>query len=623
MEERRKVKHQSTEEAKKEYRRLNNELRRSTDKAREGWWDEQCKELEELQRQGKYDQVYCRIRELQKKSGKSSNVIKDRNGNLLTDENEVRERWKEYIEELYDKDNKPTEEEMAGTYANQGGADDIGPELLREEIEKAIEELKDGKAEGMDDIPAEMIKCLGGKAKEELIRLCQQIYRTGEWPNDFTETVMVPLQKKPNATECGDHRTISLISHASKILLKILTKRLEAKVEAIHFVGEDQFGFRKGRGTRDAIAVLRTLGERSLQHDKDVYVCYVDYEKAFDRVQWNKLMRVLERIGVDERDRQLIRNLYMQQTVKVRVGGENSKPGVLGRGVRQGCPLSPLLFNIYIQALIEEALENSEDGVRVGGTQVNAIRFADDQAMTSSSNTGLQRMMDSLNRTSSEYGMRINIKKTKIMRMSRKGDKKMSITVNGSKLEQVSQFCYLGSMITEDCRCHTEIKRRIAMGKENFMKRGELLRGKLKLDLKKRIVKALIWSGVLYGSETWTMTKEDTCRLAAFEMWIWRRVLKISWTEHKTNEEVLKTVGEERSLVNTIRRRQKNWIGHILRGDTLLKTVLEGRMEGKKVPGRPRTMILDWMKDKDFGYREIKETAKNREEWKHWIPGPA
>jgi len=80
------------------------------------------------------------------------------------------------------------------------------------------------------------------------------IYSTGEWPNDFTETVIVPLQKKPNATECGDHHTISLISHASKILLNILTKRLEAKVDSIHFVGEDQFGFRKGRGTRDAIA---------------------------------------------------------------------------------------------------------------------------------------------------------------------------------------------------------------------------------------------------------------------------------------------------------------------------------------------------------------------------------
>jgi len=127
----------------------------------------------------------------------------------------------------------------------------------------------------------------------------------------------------------------------------------------------------------------------------------------------------------------------------------------------------------------------------------------------------------------------------------------------------------------------------------------------------------------LYGSETWTMTKEDVSRLEAFEMRIWRRLLKISWTEHKTNEEVLKAVDEKRMLVSTIRRRQKIWIGHVLRRDSLLRTVLEGRMKGKKVPGRPRTMMLDWMKNKDRGYKKVKEKAKNREEWYHWNPGPA
>jgi len=164
----------------------------------------------------------------------------------------------------------------------------------------------------------------------------------------------------------------------------------------------------------------------------------------------------------------------------------------LGRGVRQGCPLSPLLFNIYIQAPIAEALENSEDGVRVGGIQVNTVRFVDDQAMVSSGNAELQKIMDLLNRTSGEHGMKINIKKTKTMRFCRTEGRKLTLTINGIKLEQVSQFCYLCSVIMEDCRCHTEIERRIAMGKDKFTKRGELLRGKLNLDLKKRIVKALI-----------------------------------------------------------------------------------------------------------------------------------
>ena len=112
--------------------------------------------------------------------------------------------------------------------------------------------------------------------------LCRLIYETGVWPEDFTRAILIPIPKKANASECADHRTISLTSHASKILLKILTKRLEAKAEM--FIGKTQFGFKRGCGTREAIAVMRALCECSLEHDNDVYICFVDFEKAFDRV---------------------------------------------------------------------------------------------------------------------------------------------------------------------------------------------------------------------------------------------------------------------------------------------------------------------------------------------------
>ena len=246
---------------------------------------------------------------------------------------------------------------------------------------------------------------------------------------------MVPLEKKAKATECGDYRTISLISHASKIMLKILTKRTEAQAEAINFIGEDQLGFRKGKGTREAIAILRTLGERSMQNGKDMYICFVDYEKAFDRVNWCRLMRALERIGIDWKYRRLIKNLYMGQTVMIRIDGINSKPGKIGRAVRQGCPLSPLLFNIYIEEIVREAMEKTSDGVKVGGTLVQAVRFADDQAMVSSTNAGLQRMMDVLNATSKGYGMKINIKKTKVLRISKTEEAKAKILIDGNSLE--------------------------------------------------------------------------------------------------------------------------------------------------------------------------------------------
>jgi len=131
----------------------------------------------------------------------------------------------------------------------------------------------------------------------------------------------------------------------------------------------------------------------------------------------------------------------------------------------------------------------------------------------------------------------------------------MKITINGHRVEQVRQFMYLGNVITEDCKCHEEVKCRIAIGKKASSKRGELLREKIELELKIRIVKSLIWSTVLYTAETWTLRKVDIQQLESFEMWIWKRLMKISRTEHRSNQEVMDMVDENRSLMNTIRQR--------------------------------------------------------------------
>jgi len=228
--------------------------------------------------------------------------------------------------------------------------------------------------------------------------------------------------------ECADHRTISLISHASKILLKILTKRLEAKAEM--FIGKTQFGFRRGCGTREAIGVMRTLCERSLEHDNDVYICLVDFEKAFDRVDWVKVLPILKSIGTDWKDTRAIVNLYMHQKSVVKVMQEYSEESDIGRGVRQGCCMSPILFNIYAEAMMIEAMEGIEEGIRVGGKLIYDARFVDDQGMVANTETRLQKIIDNLHRTAEQYGMRINIEKTKVMMVSGKVGQKVNISIN-------------------------------------------------------------------------------------------------------------------------------------------------------------------------------------------------
>ncbi len=618
MNERRKWKSRNTEYGKRKYRQLNNELRRETERAKAIWWEEQCNELEELDRRGRTDLVYAKVRKLTGKSkARNGNmVITDDKGKLLTEPDDVRKRWKEYIEILYDREGKPKpgdiEVELEGTVCE----DEKGPELLRSEIMTAITEMKGNKAVGVDNIPAEFWKVLGEKGIQELVELCKQMYEQGVWPEDFTRVTMIPLQKKVNAVDCEDHRTISLISHASKVLLKILTRRIEAKVR--DFIAPNQFGFRRGCGTREAIGVMRMLCERSLEYGNKVYICFVDFEKAFDRVNWKKLMEGLRSLQIDWRDRRMIYKLYLNQEAVVRIDDGESEPGIIGRGVRQGCPLSPLLFSIYAEIMMKEVLEDMDEGIRVGGRLVSDVRFADDQGMVSSSEAGLQRLMDSLNETAKKYDMKINIKKTKVMVVSKKEGEVVNIRLEGQRIEQVKKFKYLGSVIAEDGKCFEDIKQRIGMAKVAFKNKKELLTKNMKKDIRKRMVKTLIWPVALYGCETWSLGKKEVDRLQAFEMWIWRRMEKISWKDKKTNVEVLDLVCEERNLVDTILKRKKNWIGHIVRGEGLLKTVMEGRMEGKRGRGRPRIGMIDELKE--GSYVIMKRKTEDREKWRSWMP---
>ena len=618
MDERRKWKNNNTEHGKSMYRRINNELKKETDKAREEWWQDQCTEIEDLEKRGQMDKVYSIVKQIagQRKMYNDPVNVKDKSGKTLSTLDESKERWKEYVEELYDKAGRPDwkklieEESLVET-------DSVGPDILQGEVEAAIKAMSKNKAEGIDGIPAEMWKVLGKEATRYITDMCQEVYRTGEWPNEFTKTVMIPIPKKANASECSDFRTISLIPHISKILLKILQQRLQGKVG--DYIGKTQFGFRSGMGTRDAIGVMRMLCERCLELDNDIYICFVDFEKAFDRVDWVKMMEILRKVGVDWRDRRLIADLYMRQEIVVRIGTECTEETVIGRGVRQGCLLSPLLFSLYAESMMNEAMESIKEGIKIGGQLLADIRFADDQAMVAESNKGLQKIMERLNETAEKYGMRINKKKTKVMRVSREGGGVVEVILDGQKIEQVDKYLYLGSWITEDGKCDADVKSRIAQAKEAFGKRKELLCRNFSKKIKKQIVKAMVWSVMLYGSETWSLKADEKRRIDAFEMWVWRRIEKISWMDHVKNEEVLKRAGEKRELVEMIVKRKKNWIGHVMRGEGLLREVMEGKMFGKRGRGRPRIGMLSVLLEGDK-FHKMKRRAEDRNEWRCWMP---
>lgn len=620
MNERRKWKNVSTEEGKRKYRKLNNELRRETDKAREQWTKEKCDDIERLEKEGRYDLMHKVAMELvfKERSARSGIEIELKDGCVVDEMADVKKRWKEYVEELYDWKNKPNEKDLEIEIEEEVTVEEKGYNLLEEEIEASIKEMKCRKATGSDELPVELLKALNGEGKEVIRDLCNHIYQEGKWPKDFRETIMIPIPKKRNTKRCEEHRTLSLISHTAKVILRTINRRLYSKLNMV--LSEEQYGFRKGVGTRDAIGLLRVIGERFMEKGRKVYAVFVDMEKAFDCVRWNILMKLLRKYGIDWSERRLIADLYMNQKVKVRIGEELTEEIGMGRGVRQGCCISPTLFNIYLEEIIEDAFDGTR-GVTIGGRKIECIRFADDQVILAESKEEVKEMLSDLNRKCLEYGMKINKKKTKCMIIGGK-EESLRMEVEGVEIQQVKEYKYLGSIITEDMRCSKEIKVRMAMAREGFKRKRGLLCGPMNKKLRKRLAKCYIWSVALYGAETWTLRKEDERRIEALEMWIWRKMEGVSWDEKVRNEEVLKRIGEDRQILNKIKSRKMNWLGHVMRRECLLRTVVEGMVEGRRGRGRRRYQLIDNIKVGNM-YETTKRTAQRRDEWREAMREPA
>jgi hypothetical protein len=172
------------------------------------------------------------------------------------------------------------------------------------------------------------------------------------------------------------YRTIALIPHASKILLKIIQGRLATYIE--REMSEEQTGFRKGRGTTDQIANIRWILERAMEYGKTIFMCFIDYSKAFDCVHHSRLWNTLRSMGMPEHIIVLINSLYTKQEAAVRMEYGNTEWFEVRKGVRQRYILSPYLFNLYSEYILRRVGFEDDKGIKVGGETINNLRYADD-----------------------------------------------------------------------------------------------------------------------------------------------------------------------------------------------------------------------------------------------------
>ena len=210
--------------------------------------------------------------------------------------------------------------------------------------------------------------------------VCQQIWKTQQWLQDWERWIFIWIPKKGNAKEFSSYHTIALFSHTSKVMLKILQARLQQYVNQEH--PDVQAGFRKGRGTRDQIASICWIIKKAREFQKNIYFCFIDYAEAFDYVHHNKLWKILKEVGIPDHLTCLLRNLYAPQEATVRTGHGPTDWFQIGKGVRQGCILLPCLFNLYAEYIMRNTgLEEAQAEIKTARRNINNLRYADDMTL--------------------------------------------------------------------------------------------------------------------------------------------------------------------------------------------------------------------------------------------------
>ncbi|VVC32955.1 Reverse transcriptase domain [Cinara cedri] len=336
------------------------------------------------------DKAYGMVRKFFGKGKKKSSIIKDEKGQLLYEEKEIVNRWKEYLQKLYG------DEPMNGNIMNDNEEhieDNIGEDILRGEFDKAMEELKTNKAPGIDEILAELLKNCGEKAKDVLFKIISSMYKTGQIPN---------LEKAFNNVNCD-----IMFDTASKVLTRIITRRIENKIEGS--LTDNQFGFRRGMGTLEAILSLRQIIDKMNRKGKTTFISFVDLENTFDNVNWDIMFDTLKKTGASYRDRRIIHSLYKNEIGVIKSGASEEEAKIM-KGVSQGCSLSPYLFNLYVQEAINKIKEKGGVGINIHGEKIDMLRFADDIAVLAENENDLQNILNIMNDTMrDEFKMKINI----------------------------------------------------------------------------------------------------------------------------------------------------------------------------------------------------------------------
>ena len=496
-------------------------------------WELLAKELNEDNKNSK-KRVY-KLAKSMRKPQETRNVFKDKTGNLTSNPDKIAETWTHHFQTLLNVDHPILNHDNDVEYDPESTDNDTDQEITMEELEMAFKRMKNAKAPGPEKIPVELLD--QPNIKNLLLKIINRAWTLGKIPTEWGKSIICPIYKKGDRNNCSNYRGISLMPHACKIYERILEKRARAKIEPK--LQEWQHAYRKGRSTSDLIFAIRQLTEKSWEYNQDLYIAFIDLTKAFDSVPRQNLWNVLStKYDIKGRLLEAIKSTYDPCTCTVMTGYPHNKWFDVKSGVKQGSVLSPILFIAYLDTVLQEVNKEQTDIFQTFG-------YADDICQWERSIEAIKLALERYDNEFTNAGLKMNKAsgKTEVLIFGR-NPPKAEITVNGDTIGRVEQAKYLGSVTTRESGNKAEITERIS----NFSRQAAALQPVLRdrlvsNEVKKTIFNTILKPVLLYGCESWVLTKKDISRLQAAEMKVVRTMLGKTRADRLRNTYLRETLG--------------------------------------------------------------------------------
>ena len=587
------------------------------------------KELEEAYLDAEVDYISGKINDLtkhhiSKKHHLAWRTVKDLAGKNVTSSVRLKggspkkrlESWSKHFQSLLGKEARLPEDYTLPSVQVSEQLNIATSPFTLSELSAVVKQLKSSKAFGPDNIPALLWK--DPHFSTILLNLCNHTFSTLTPPKIWRTSQIIPVPKKGDLSLANNYRGISLMSIAAKIYNKLLLNRLIPVVEPI--LRKNQNGFRRGRSTLSQILCLRRLIEESNMSKIDLALVFVDFSKAFDSVDRSKMFEILRLYGIPEGIIAAIKVMYTDNSSTVMTTDGETQAFPTLAGILQGDTLAPFLFIMVVDYIMRVSVDTITEkgyllhprrGSRQPAEYLTDTDFADDIALISQSLEHAQDLLQSLEQASNGVGLYLNETKTECLNRCLSNADLVVKTLNGASLKMVEDYVYLGSYISSSEKDFS-VRKGMAWSACNDM--YKIWTSQLPRRIKIEIFRATIEPILLYGSETWTLSRKLEKRLDGTYTRLLMRAQNISWGRHASVSDIYGNLLRVSALV---RSRRVQFAGHCFRAKSeTISSLLLWKSSSDKARGRKLSFPEVISRDTSIRTEDLGTAMLDKDVWR-------